>query len=31
MGRALESKYGPLPWLHAPSLLLAYPPTVEDV
>jgi hypothetical protein len=31
MGRAIESKYGTLPWLHAPSVLLAYPPTVEDV
>jgi hypothetical protein len=31
LGAALEAKYGTLPWLHAPSLLLTYPPTVEDV
>ena len=31
LGRELEAKYGPLAWLHAPSRLLTYPPTLEDV
>ncbi|MBL0213632.1 MAG: hypothetical protein IPQ07_07105 [Myxococcales bacterium] len=30
-GKALEAKHGELPWLHAPSRLMAYPPTIEDV
>jgi hypothetical protein len=31
LGKELEARFGPLAWLHAPSLLLTYPPTVEDV
>ncbi len=31
LGQALEAKHGELPWLHAPSRLMAYPPTIEDV
>ncbi len=31
LGKELEAKFGPLPWLHAPSRMRAYPPTIEDV
>ncbi len=31
LGRELEAKYGPQPWLHAPSLLSPYPPNEGDV
>lgn len=30
-GQELEAKYGPQPWLHAPSLLSPYPPNEGDV
>ena len=30
LGHALEAKYGDLPWLHAPSRLLNYPPRMEE-
>jgi hypothetical protein len=30
-GQAIEAKHGPRAWLHAPSRMRAYPPTIEDV
>jgi uncharacterized protein (TIGR02996 family) len=31
LGRELEAKYGPLPWLHGPSLFRMFPPTLHDI
>lgn len=31
LGRDLEIKYGPLPWLHGPSLFRMFPPNLHDV
>lgn len=31
LGRALETKYGELPWLHAASLFRIFPPDLHDV